>query len=209
MSSPFKEKGKLVLKKLGLQKAAISIVNFCLSIDLTQITKWFGFYIFNFWITNFPIHFVRILYLKYILRIKIGKRTFIHMGCFFEGNNTIIGDNNVIGRWCFFGGGGTITVGNNVSITSKTYIFSSTHDVNSPSFAMKYTDVVIEDYVWIGANAMVMPGVKIEKGAMLAAMSTATKNIPPYTIFGGTPAKEIAKRSSELNYSLNYSPYFN
>ena len=70
------------------------------------------------------------------------------------------------------------------------------------------TKVVIEDYAWIGARAMILPGVTIGKGAVLGASAVATKNVPEYSIFAGIPAKQIGIRSRELRYQLNYSPYF-
>jgi len=57
---------------------------------------------------------------------------------------------------------------------------------------------------------MILPGVRIGKGAVLGAASTATKDIPDYSIFAGAPAKEIGKRSELLEYTLSdiYSPFF-
>jgi len=172
---------------------------------------WNGFkpYFFNCLITYFPNHALRLFYLRHVLRISIGKECFIHMGCFFEGNNIFIGNNTVIGRNCYLGGsGGTLTIKNNVSITAQTYIFCSTHLVNSPTFETINKDVVIEDYVWIGARAMILPGVKIGRGAVLGAASTATKDISDYSIHAGAPAKEIGKREQNLTYKLQYFPCF-
>ncbi len=84
-----------------------------------------------------------------------------------------------------------------------------THIADSPTFESVAKEVIIEDYVWIGARAMILPGVKIETGAILGAASTASKNISMYSIFAGAPAKEIGKRSENLTYFLNYFPYFN
>ena len=127
------------------------------------------------------------------------------MGSKFFGNISI-GNNSVIGRSCVLLG--EIIIKNNVSITAEAYIFTSSHLVNSPSFECFYKTVEIEDYAWLGARAMVLPGVKIGKGAVLAAASTATKDIPAYSIYAGTPAKEIGKRSEAIDYTLLYSPYF-
>lgn len=131
------------------------------------------------------------------------------MGCFFDGKNIVIGNNTVIGRHCYLGGsGGTLIIKNNVSITAQTYIICSTHLPNSPTFECEYKDVTIEDYAWIGARTMILPGVRIGKGSVLGAASTVTKNVPDYSIYAGSPAKEIGQRMKELNYSLQYSPCF-
>lgn len=169
----------------------------------------FKYYVFNHGLTYFPNYRLRIFYLRHIIRISIGKECFIHMGCFFEGKNIVIGNNTVIGRNCYLGGrGGTLTIKNNVSITAETYIFCSTHLVGSPTFEGISKDVIIEDYVWIGARAMIFPGVRIGKGSVLGAASTATKDVPDYSIYAGTPAKEIGKRTRELTYTLRYFPCF-
>jgi maltose O-acetyltransferase len=123
---------------------------------------------------------------------------------FYE--NIKIGDNSVIGRNCHLLG--NITIKNNVSITADTYIFSSSHYKDSPIFEAYTRPVIIEDYAWIGARAMILPGLIIGKGAILGAASTATKNIPDYEVHTGAPAKKVAVRSEKLSYNLNYFPYF-
>ena len=165
----------------------------------------FRSYLYNNCITNFPSNSIRIFYLKRFLGIKIGKFNFIHMGCRFEGK-IIIGNNNVLGRNCTLIG--DITIKDNVSITAETYIFTASHIVDDPDFRCFYKPVVIEDYAWIGARAMILPGVKIGKGAILGAASTATKDIPDFHVFAGTPAKKIGERNVNLTYRLKYFPFF-
>ena len=63
-------------------------------------------------------------------------------------------------------------------------------------------DIIIENDVWIGAKSTIMSGVKIHNGAVVAASSTVTKDIPPYAIVGGNPAKIIKYRFSELQIEL-------
>lgn len=175
----------------------------------TVIFFWEGFkgYLFNRCITYFPNYRLRIFYLKHFSGVKIGKECFIHMGCFFEGKNIVIGNNTVIGRNCYLGGG-KLTIGSNVSITAQAYIFCSTHLTNSPFFEGVSKDITIEDYAWIGARAMILPGVRIGKGSILGAASTATKDIPDYCVYAGSPAKEIGKRTKDLIYTLQYFPCF-
>jgi maltose O-acetyltransferase len=139
------------------------------------------------------------------LKIKIGKKSFIHMGARFEGK-IIIGSNSVIGRNCVLIG--SIIIKNNVSITAESYIFTSSHIVNDQYFNCFYTTVIIKDYAWIGARAIIQPGVIIGEGSILGSGSIATKNIPDFEIFAGVPAKYIGTRSKVLTYTLNYSPFF-
>lgn len=199
MNEKFKHKFKIILQKIGLLSFAIFCYNFLRFFPSLKS------YFFNGLLTFFPNHPIRVFYLKNIMGIKIGKLSFIHMGARFEGNISI-GNNSVIGRNCVLMG--DITVKKNVSITAETYIFTSSHIINSPTFATFNKSVIIEDYAWIGARAMILPGVRIGKGAVLGAASTATKDIPDYSIFAGTPAKEIGKRSELLEYNLVYSSFF-
>lgn len=194
---------KHYIKKLGLLPLARLLMHG--KNEFKVIFQAIVFYLFNYWITFLPIYRVRKFYLKNMMGIKIGKHSFIHMGCIFY-TNVKIGNNSVIGRQCHLLG--NITIKDNVSITAQTYIFSSTHYTNSPIFEAYCSPVVIEDYAWIGARAMVFPGVRIGKGAILGAASTATKSIVDYSICVGSPAKHIGNRSDKLDYNLVYFPYF-
>lgn len=202
-----KRKLRNIIKFLGLLSAVDWLIEtFSLS-NITDFTWALKYYFYNYGFTNFPNYRLRMFYLKRILGVKIGKKTFIHMGCFFEGSNITIGNNSVIGRNCFLGASrGKLTIKNNVSITAQTYIFCSTHLKDSPTFECVGNNVTIEDYAWIGARGMILPGVRIGEGAILGAASTATKDIPDFNIWAGTPAKKIGIRSKNLKYTLNYFP---
>ena len=171
----------------------------------TRFCRHFTSYLFNGILTHFPNYFVRKLYLTKVMGVGIGNQTFVHMGCFFNSDVTI-GSNSVIGRECHLLG--PIRVGNNVSITAQTYVFATSHLKDSPTFEAYAQPVTIEDYAWIGARAMILPGVTIGRGAILGASSTATKNIPNFAVFAGTPAREVGMRSTVLDYELDYSPHF-
>jgi acetyltransferase-like isoleucine patch superfamily enzyme len=68
--------------------------------------------------------------------------------------------------------------------------------------------VTIEDYAWISCRVVILPGVTIGKGAVVAAGAVVTTNVPPYTIVGGVPAIEIGKRTKNLNYTLDFHKAF-
>jgi acetyltransferase-like isoleucine patch superfamily enzyme len=172
----------------------------------------FKFYFYNSFITNFPSYKVRTVYLRKVLRIKIGNQTSIHMGCFFAGSNIIIGNNTVIARKCYLDGRvGVIEIKNNVSIAPETSIISMSHIIDSPTFDCVIKPVLIEDYVWIGARVMILPGVTLDKGSVVGAASVVTKSVAAYNIVAGSPAKKIREknRNEDLQYQLNYFPFFN
>jgi maltose O-acetyltransferase len=110
-----------------------------------------------------------------------------------------IGRNSRIGRNCSLDARSPLSIGDNVSVSPEVIILAGTHDVNDPRFAASPVGpwaVSIEDYVWIGTRAMILPGVTVGRGAVVAAGSVVTKDVPPLTIVAGVPAKPIGSRDS-------------
>lgn len=167
------------------------------------------YFIYNSFITHLPSYTLRRMYLVFILKIKIGKGVAIHMGCFFTGRNISIGNHTVINRNCYLDGRGGVKIGENVSVSPECYLVSLTHDVNSPEFATLPKSISIGNYSWLGARVMVMPGVILGDGVVVGAGSVVTKNIDPYEIVAGLPAKKIGVRPNGLTYTLAYFPWFN
>lgn len=111
------------------------------------------------------------------------------------GENTSIGEFNNIRA-----AGGSITIGCNCLISQYVTIVASNHNIDNSSLIIDQgwnenkTGVFIEDDVWIGANSVILPGVNIGKGAIIAAGSIVNKDVMPYTIVGGVPARFIKSR---------------
>ena len=143
-----------------------------------------------------------------IMRIKIGKKSYIHSAKFFAFGKMEIGNNSTINRGCYLDNRGRIYVGNNVNIAHDTKIYTQGHDIDSPNFESKGADVIIEDYACIFSNVLIMPGVRIGKGAVVYPGSVITKNVGNYEVVGGNPAKYIKKRNENLVYELNYDYWF-
>ena len=205
MNANSKEQLKTNLQKSGLLKFVLFVNRTFRLHKIFEFMTGLKWYLFNNCITHFPVHFIRIFFLRNMLGLKVGRSCFIHMGSRFSGNISI-GNNVIIGRNCVFLG--EIIIKNNVSITAETYVFATSHLIDSPTFETVYKPVIIEDHVWIGARAMVLPGVTIGRGAVLGAASVATKDLLPFSVCVGSPAKEVRKRSEAINYTLSYSPYF-
>jgi acetyltransferase-like isoleucine patch superfamily enzyme len=166
-------------------------------------------YFYNSVLTHFPLYSVRHFFLRSVFGIPIGRRTSVHMGCFFAGRNISIGSSTAINRRCYLDGRVRVTIGNSVSISPEVYILSLTHDAQSRDFRAEGKEVVIEDYVWIGSRAMIMPGVRLGKGCIVGAGSVVTKDVPPYDIVAGVPARKIGERTKDLDYKVEYFPCFN
>lgn len=141
-----------------------------------------------------PIHSLRKVF--YIVSgIKLSLNSYIHLETnFFKPSNITIGQNSIIGYRAFLDGRGKLSIGNHVDIASEVLIYTDEHDINSTDFGNSYGPVVINDYVFIGPRAIILPGVTIGKGAVVAAGAVVTKDIPDYEIWGGVPAKKISLR---------------
>jgi acetyltransferase-like isoleucine patch superfamily enzyme len=155
-----------------------------------------------------PSHLFRLLTYRFIFGVKIGKNTSIHRNCrFYRPSKIAIGDHSVINRDILLDGRMGITIGNNVSISEGTIILTLEHDINSATFDAVGQAVRIEDYVFIGTRACILPGINLGRGAVVAAGSIVTHDVPPFTIVAGSPAKKIGMRAENLTYSLNYRKF--
>ena len=161
----------------------------------------------NFTYNLIPYPF-RKLYLK-LFGIKIGKKSSIHRNCkFFHVGKIIIGNNCTINFGCYLDNRRGIYIGNNVGIAHNSKIYTLGHDFNDSSFNTKGAPVIIEDNVFIFSNALIMPGVTIGEGAIVLSGSVITKNVEPWSVVGGNPAKKIRERNREIEYKLFYPYYF-
>ena len=130
-----------------------------------------------------------------LLGVKIGKRAIIDMGYYILGSTRlIIGEKCHINRQCMLDARGGITIGNNVSISHCVKIVSGSHNYNSRHFDYEAAEIFIEDNVWIGINAIILKGVRIGEGAVIAAGAIVTKDCEPYGVYAGIPAKKVGVR---------------
>jgi maltose O-acetyltransferase len=136
--------------------------------------------------------------------VKIGRGSTIHTGArFYDPKNIVIGGDTIVGEKTVLDGRAAITIGNHVDIASEVMVYNSEHDINDENFAATDQPVVIKDYVFIGPRAIILPGVTIGEGAIVAAGCVVTKEVPPYAVVGGVPAKVIGERKlKNLHYRL-------
>lgn len=127
--------------------------------------------------------------------VKLGKEAHIHTGAqFFNPAKVTIGDGSVIGQNVFLDGRDKLVIGKYVDIASEVMIYNSEHDINSSDFKPINAPVEIGDYVFIGPRAIILPGVKVGRGAVVAAGAVVTKDVDDFNIVGGVPAKVIGER---------------
>ena len=165
-------------------------------------------YTYNSAISRLPSRTIRIAFLKAYLA-SLGKSTSVQMNCrFLNGRKVYLGDRNVINFGCLFDGRHyKIQTGNDVSIGPEATILTLGHDPQSPEFADKGGDVIIGNHVWIAYRAIILPGITIGDGAVVGASSVVTKDIPPYTIVAGNPARVIKDRNETLFPLKEYNPW--
>ena len=166
-------------------------------------------YFYNHFIGKLPFHELRRAYLKAYLA-DVGQKTSVQMNCcFLNGRKVYLGARNVINFGCVFDGRiYSIRTGKDVSIGPNATILTLSHNPQSPHFANKGGDVEIGDRVWIAYGAIILPGVTIGEGAVVGAGSVVTKDVEPYTIVAGNPARFIKYRNTELDYHLDFKPLF-
>lgn len=166
-------------------------------------------YICNHWISGIPSHTFRLWFYRKVMKFSIGSGSSVLLNCSFDCTKSFkIGQNSVVNGNCRMDTRGGIVIGNNVSISSDVIILTADHDMNTADFSGRNRQVVIDDFVWIGTRAMILPGVKIGKGAVVAAGSVVVKDVESYNVVGGIPAKLIKKRNKNLEYTTNYRRLF-
>ncbi len=152
-------------------------------------------------------------YRKFIYRlagIKIGRGSTIHMKArFYDPRNISIGEDSIIGEEVVLDGRDKLLIGSHVDIATEVMIYNSEHDINDENFLAKNSPVKIEDYVFIGPRVVILAGVTIGRGAVVGAGAVVTKDVPPYAIVGGVPAKIIGERQNkDLHYKLGRARWF-
>lgn len=139
-------------------------------------------------------------YLRRVFGAKVGRRVVYYPGIWvFTGHSLTLGDDVDLAKGVLVTTGGGVSIGDRTLVGYGTSILSTNHSIpESPGriFAAGHekAEVTIANDVWIGANCTILPGVTIGEGAVVAAGSVVTKSVPPFTMVGGVPAREIKER---------------
>ena len=191
--------GKELTNSQIMQKGTNRVLSILLDLELLLLR----------WVGHIPLHFMRRFFYQ-LSGIKIGSGSTIHMwAAFYDPTNIVIGQGTIIGDHAFLDGRAKITVGDNVDIASSIMVYNGKHDYESEDFHPVFSPVVIEDYVFIGPRVIIQPGVTIGKGAVIAAGAVVTKDVSPFAIVGGVPAKPIGERKlKNLQYRLGWARLF-
>ncbi|GAA4816961.1 acyltransferase [Litoribaculum gwangyangense] len=122
----------------------------------------------------------------------------------FKGNKSLL----TIGSFSFIGKANIalhdkVIIGDNVCINDGVIILTASHDVFDPKWPHKKAEITIEDYVWIGTDAMILPGVRLGRGCVVGARAVVSKSVNPGEIVVGNPAKVLNKNR---NIAFDYNP---
>ncbi len=164
---------------------------------LVETVSWIVFSLPRFRLLNY----LKACYLSVFFGARVGRRVVFYPGIWiFTGRRLVVGDDVDFAYGVLVTSDGGVTIGDRTLIGYGARILSSNHRI--PERPLRIFDsghekapVVIGPDVWIGANAIVLPGVTIGEGAVVAAGSVVTKDVPAWTIVGGVPAKAIRQRS--------------
>ena len=157
----------------------------------------------TFQIGLIPSHLIRNFIYRHILLIDLAPSAIIYFGAEIRGSynlkinkGAIIGDKSVLDARR-----GGIEIGENVQLGSFVKLWTGSHDMNDPYFRSlpgKRGPIRIGNRAWLGPNVTVLHSVNIGEGAVVAAGSVVTKDVPPFAIVAGIPAKQIGERNHYL-----------
>lgn len=140
-------------------------------------------------------------------KVTIGSYALIRPGNIYggpKGHGLRIGNYSNIGPYAYIGCSGDISIGDNVMISPRVSIYSENHNFDQSDELLKDQGITrsyckIEDDCWIAANSIILAGVTVGKGSVVAAGSVVTKDIPPYAVVAGNPARILKNRRPEEN----------
>lgn len=136
-------------------------------------------------------------------RIKLGANVTLYDGVFLDAGSSItIGQNSHVDVYTSIYGHGGVTIGRDCAIAAGVRIYSQSNshrlsvEVPIVKQPREFARVLIDDDVWIGANAVVLPGVHIGRHSVVAAGAVVTRDVPVASVVGGVPAKVLSERTS-------------
>jgi acetyltransferase-like isoleucine patch superfamily enzyme len=144
------------------------------------------------------------------LGLRLGTYSVIYSGAEIRAPWRVsVGDFASIGNNVVLDGRGGIRIGNSVNISSEVMLWTAQHDYRTRDFQTVLGPIAVEDYVWLGPRVIVLPGVTIGKGCVVAAAAVVTRDTEPFGVYAGVPATRVAERPRDLSYKPGryYTPF--
>jgi acetyltransferase-like isoleucine patch superfamily enzyme len=171
------------------------------------LVQFFGYLYLALWnhlFSRVPLYWFRHWVVRYGYGLRMG-RSNLHRAVFLLSPwNIRVGHNVNIQMHCFLDGRGGIQIGNNVDLTPGVRILTEQHDIDSPDYDTVKKPVTLHDHVVVGSWALILPGVTVGEGAVIAAGSVVTRDVEPYTLVAGNPAVKKRDRKRVIRYRLDY-----
>lgn len=175
---------------------------------IKRVLYYFLLYICNRIVAFVPVWVCRRLYYR-MMGAHVDRYSKVNMGVYLLWPKGLkIGTHSHVNQGCLLDCRGGLTVGNSVSISHRVTIMTGSHDLRSTTFDYKSAPVVIGNHAWIGVNATILGGVTIGEGGVVAAGAVVTRDVPPYAVVAGIPARVIAQRPHDLDYPCHDVQYF-
>jgi len=172
--------------------------------QIRQFCSGLKFYAINHIIPHVPGYRFRHWFYVHMWKVRLGVGSSIHMGVFVTDHGISIGEHTAIGRRSYLDGRGGLTIGNCVSVSPDVQFITAGHDMDDPDFGNVLAPIVVEDYVWIGTRAMILPGVRLGCGCVVAAGAVVTRDVPPLTVVAGVPARPVRQRRPGMRYKATW-----
>jgi len=163
-------------------------------------------YLLNTLVNKIPFADIRMdLYRRAGIKVDATSNIMMHAWV-LQARDITIGPNCIIGPFTTLDGRGELNIGRNVNVAGKVLTIGGYHLVDSVTAEGITGKIVIEDNAWVAMRATILPGVTIGEGAYVGAAALVNRDVEPYTLVGGVPAKKIRDRSRDIQYTLHHFP---
>ena len=158
-------------------------------------------------IAALPFRRLRTVVLRRAFGLQIDRTAVLHRRAeLWSAARISIGPGSIIGQDAIIDGRAGVTIGASVNFAGQVAIYTEQHDVEDLDFAVVGGPVVVGDRAWLSFRSTILPGVTIGEGAVVAAGAVVTRDVAPFTIVGGVPARPIGTRPRALRYDLADNP---
>ena len=154
----------------------------------------------NVVINKIPSRHIRKFFLQ-IMGAKIGKYTFpCRRVEVLLPKGLVLHDRVTVGWSAELDARGGIEIDHDTNISSHAKLITGSHDIDDPEFTADFKPIRIGHHCWIGTGAIVLQGITVGDGAVVAAGAVVTKDVPPFEMWGGIPARFIRRRNEDIKY---------
>ncbi len=170
------------------------------------------YYLTNHIINHIPSHSIRLFWYRHSMGMRIGARSQILLGCKFLGDaisQIEIGCDSVLGYGVTINAAAPIQIGDHVLIAAGTEIHTADHDCQDPEFSVRKAGVTIRSQSYIASRALILKGVTLDRGAVVAAGAVVFQDVKAWTIVAGNPARSVGNRvEGKLPEPIQGAPLF-